>query len=247
MIVAAVSLQALVTLLPADTPRMNDISLHWPVFLFAAAASVVTGLLFGLTPALKMASPNLRESLLSGSRSVAGKAGQFRVSMMLVIGQIALSVVVITAAGLMLHSLWSLSKVNPGFVSDRVVTAEVSLDANACSVQGRCQAFFATLLDQAHRLAGVEDVALTDSLPLRAPVGGYVYDAEGHPRSARTEAMQATARIVSPAYMSALGIQSVRGRLLEQQDTSGASRAAVISLPRSTVILGMKYARQHNS
>ena len=229
LIVAAVSLQALVTLLPADTPRMNDISLHWPVFLFAAAASVVTGLLFGLIPALKMASPNLRESPLSGSRSVAGKAGQFRVSMMLVIGQIALSVVVITAAGLMLHSLWSLSKVNPGFVSDRVVTAEVSLDANACSVQGRCQAFFATLLDRAHGLAGVEDVALTDSLPLRAPVGGYVYDAEGHPRSARTEAMQATARIVSPAYMSALGIQSVRGRLLEQQDTSGASRAAVIS------------------
>jgi ABC-type antimicrobial peptide transport system permease subunit len=60
-------------------------------------------------------------------------------------------------------------------------------------------------------------------------VGGFVYDAEGHPRSARTEAMQATARIISPEYMSALGIQSVRGRLLEQQDTSGTSRAAVIS------------------
>ncbi|MGA2650007.1 MAG: ABC transporter permease [Terracidiphilus sp.] len=157
LIVAAGSLQALITLLPADTPRMNEISLHWPVFLFAAAASVVTGLLFGLIPAIKMASPNLRDALHSGSRSVAGKAGQFRVSMMLVIGQIALSVVVITAAGLMLHSLWSLSQVNPGFVTDRVVTAEVSLDANACSAHGRCQAFFETLLEHARGLSCCAD------------------------------------------------------------------------------------------
>ena len=229
LIVAAGSLQALITLLPADTPRMNEISLHWPVFLFAAAASVVTGLLFGLIPAIKMASPNLRDALHSGSRSVAGKAGQFRVSMMLVIGQIALSVVVITAAGLMLHSLWSLSQVNPGFVTDRVVTAEVSLDANACSAHGRCQAFFETLLEHARGLSGEEDVALTDSLPLRAPVGNFVYDAEGHPRAARQEALRATRRIVSPGYISALGIQLVRGRLLEERDTSGTSRAAIIS------------------
>jgi predicted permease len=229
LIVAAVSLQTLVTLLPADTPRMNDISLHWPVFLFAAAASVVTGLLFGLIPALKMASPNLRDALHSGSRSVAGKAGQFRVSMILVIGQIALSVVVITVAGLMLHSLWSLNQVNPGFQTDRIVTAEVSLDANACSMQGRCQAFFQTLIEHARGIAGAEDVALTDSLPLKAPMGDYVYDAQDHPRNARQEALRATARIVSPGYISALGIQTVRGRLLEQQDTSGASPAAVIS------------------
>ena len=132
LLAAAAGLQALVTLLPADTPRISDVSLHWPVFLFAAAASVVTGVLFGLIPALRMASPNLRESLHSGGRSMAGKAGQFRVSMLLVMGQIALSVVIITAAGLMLRSLWSLSEVNPGFRADRMVTAEVSMDANAC-------------------------------------------------------------------------------------------------------------------
>jgi hypothetical protein len=79
LIAAAAGLRALVTLLPADTPRVGDVSLHWPVFLFAAAASVVTGFLFGLIPAMRMASPNLLESLHSGSRSVAGKAGQFRI------------------------------------------------------------------------------------------------------------------------------------------------------------------------
>ena len=153
LVAAAASLQALVSLLPADTPRLSEVSLHWPVFLFAAIASVATGILFGLIPALRMASPNLRDSLHAGSRSVAGKAGQFRVSMLLVMGQIALSVVVITAAGLMLHSLWSLLQVNPGFRTDRIVTAEVSMDADACRAMpataggaavpsGRCAAFY---------------------------------------------------------------------------------------------------------
>ena len=111
---AAASLQMIASLLPAGTPRISDIALRWPVFLFAAGASVLTGVLFGLIPALHMSSPNLRDSLHAGSRSVAGKAGQFRVSMMLVIGQIALSVMVITAAGLMLRSLWKLSRSKPG-------------------------------------------------------------------------------------------------------------------------------------
>jgi predicted permease len=240
LIAAAAGLRALVTLLPADTPRLSDVSLHWPVFLFAAAASVVTGFLFGLIPAMRMASPNLLESLHAGGRTVAGKAGQFRISMILVVGQIALSVVVITAAGLLLHSLWSLAQVNPGFSTDRIVTAEVSMDATACqswpgaatsseTAKGRCQQFFSTLLNRMHGLAGEESVAMTDSLPLNGPIANYVYDAEGHPRDARQGALMATGRTVTPGYFGTLGIGLVRGRLLEDQDASGASRAVVIS------------------
>lgn len=239
LVAAAAGLQALITLLPADTPRISDVSLHWPVFLFAAAASVVTGVLFGLIPALRMASPNLRESLHSGGRSVAGKAGQFRVSMLLVMGQIALSVVIVTAAGLMLRSLWSLSEVNPGFRTDRMVTAEVSMDANACPTWlvntqgqepgGRCQQFFSTLLDRLRGLPGAESVALTNALPLNGRQGNYVYDAEGHPRDARQGALLATGRLVSPGYFATLGISLEKGRLLEEQDESGASHAVVIN------------------
>jgi predicted permease len=228
LIAAAAGLRALVSLLPANTPRIGEISIHWPVFLFAAGASVLAGILFGLIPALKMASPNLREALHSGSHSVAGKPGQYRVSMVLVIGQIALSVVVITAAGLMLHSLWSLAQVNPGFRTSHIVTAEVSMDANACQAKGRCDAFFSTLLDRAHGLPGEEGVALTDSLPLVGIRGNYVYDAQGHPRDARQEALLATKRVVSPGYFTTLGMSLVRGRLLNAQDDSGASRAVVI-------------------
>jgi len=241
LLAAAASLRLVVTMLPADTPRIADVSLQWPVFLFAAAASVATGILFGLIPALKMASPNLRESLHAGGRTVAGKTGQYGASMLLTMAQIALSVVVITAAGLMLHSLWSLSQVDPGFQTSRIVTAEVSMDANACpvdpsatasaptgTVQGRCQAFFATLLDRMRGLTGEESVALADSLPLSGQGRLYVYDAQGHPRDAHQGARLAGMRTVTRGYFATLGVALERGRLLDEQDASGTSRAVVI-------------------
>ena len=229
LLAAAASLQGLVRLLPADTPRLNEISLDWRVFLFAGLASLLTGFIFGLIPALKMASPNLQGALHASSRGVAGKAAQFRVSMVLVIGQIGLSVVVITAAGLLLHSLYSLSKVDPGFRTERVVTAEVSLDATACRQEGRCNAFFTRLLNDVKGIAGMESVALTDSLPLSGRDSNYVYDAEAHPRDARQGALLATGRTVSPDYFATLGMRLMRGRLLTRQDESGSSHAVVIN------------------
>lgn len=229
LMAASSSLHLIAKLLPADTPRMNDFGLHWHAFLFAAAVSVFTGLLFGMVPALRMASPDLQSTLRSSGRGAAGGASHFRAAIVLVMGQIGLSVVVITAAGLMLHSLYSLSRVNPGFRTDRIVTAEVSLDSNACAEKGHCLAFFDTLLDRAKGIAGTENVALTDSLPLSGRNNNYVYDAEGHPRQARELAFLGMERTVSPDYFATLGIKLTAGRLLADQDASGASRAVVIN------------------
>ncbi|WP_222439802.1 ABC transporter permease [Alloacidobacterium dinghuense] len=226
---AALSLRALTRLLPADTPRIADVGLHWDVFLFAAVASVLTGVLFGLVPAMRMASPHLQKSLRSGGLSVAGRGSQFRVSMLLVVGQIGLSVVVITAAGLMLHSLYSLSQVNPGFRTGRIVTAEVSLNASACRQPGYCLAFFQQVEQKARTIAGVEDAALVDTLPMTGWDLSYIYDAEGHPRDARQVAKQAAGRTVSTGYFETVGLHLLRGRLLTDSDQSGASRAAVIN------------------
>ncbi|HMD22222.1 MAG TPA: FtsX-like permease family protein, partial [Alloacidobacterium sp.] len=173
--------------------------------------------------------PHLQKSLRSGGLGVAGRGSQFRVSMLLVVGQIGLSVVVITAAGLMLHSLYSLSQVDPGFRTDRIVTAEVSLDASACRQPGRCHAFFQQLEQKVRTIAGVDDAALVDTLPMTGWDLGYVYDAEGHPRDARQVAKQAAGRTVSTEYFGTVGLKLLRGRLLEDSDQSGKSRAAVIN------------------
>lgn len=238
LVAAVAGLQTLISLLPSDTPRIAEISIHWPVFLFATAASLVTGLLFGFIPALKMSSPHLTEALHAGSRSVTGKPGQFRVSTGLVIAQIALSVMVISAAGLMLHTLWDLSQVDPGFRTSRIITAQVSLDANTCPdphitpgapAPGRCQVFFTSLLDRLQGLPGQQSVALTGALPLQGQLGSYVFDAQGHPRDARQGALLATGRVVSPGYFTTLGMSLVRGRLLDAQDAAGVSHAVVIN------------------
>ena len=232
LMAAAASLQVFVRLLPADTPRLGNVALHGSVLLFAGIASVVAGFLFGLIPAVKASntvSSQLLDTLRSGSRSFSGKASQFRLSRFLVIGQIASSVVVITVAGLLLHSLYKLSQVNPGFNTDRIVTAEIALDPTACQQTGRCESFFQTLLDRARGIEGTQSVALTDSLPMSGWDTNYVYDAEGHPRQARQGASIATGRTVSSDYFSVLGLQLLRGRLLTPSDASGASRAAVIN------------------
>lgn len=223
------SLRGLALVLPADTPRLADIGLHWHVFLFAGSASVLTGLLFGLVPALKMASTNLQQTLRSGSLSVIGKGASFRVSMALVVGQIGLSVVVITTAGLLLHSLYGLSRVQPGFKTNKVITAEVSLDATACRQPGHCQGFFQDLIRKAGSTPGIESAALVSTLPMSGYDLSYVYDAEGHPRDARQGAKLAAGRTVSSGYFSLIGLRLIRGRLLDDSDQTGTSRAIVIS------------------
>jgi predicted permease len=227
--IAFASLRALTLALPADTPRLADIGLHWHVFLFAGAASVLTGVVFGLVPALKMASPDLQQTLRAASLSVAGKGASFRVSMALVIGQIALSVVVITVAGLLLHSLYGLSHVQPGFETAGATTAEVSLDANACGRHGYSKAFFDNLVRHLNGQAGVETAAVVSQLPLTGFDLGYVYDAEDHPREAREGAKLAASRTVSPGYFPLMGLHLLRGRLFNVSDEGGQTRAVVVS------------------
>jgi ABC-type antimicrobial peptide transport system permease subunit len=133
---AFASLRLFVRLLPADTPRIQDVSLHPGDVVFTLCASVFAGLIFGLIPSIKMASMNLLGTLRIGGRALMGMGAGFRLSMILVVAQIGLTVVVITAAGLVLHSLYKLTRVDPGFRTDHTVTAEVSLDAAACKQKG---------------------------------------------------------------------------------------------------------------
>jgi predicted permease len=227
LIAAWVSLRLFVGLLPADTPRVQDISLHGGDVAFTLGASLLAGLLFGLIPAVKMATMNLLGTLRAGGRGMVGRG--FGLSMALVMAQIGLTVVVITAAGLVLHSLYRLSQVDPGFRTDHIVTAEVSLDGSVCRDKGRCQSFFETLTDRTQSMAGVEALALTDALPLSGREDNYVFDAEDHPRDARQGALLATGRTVTPGYFDVLGLRLLRGRLLTAQDASGATHAVVVN------------------
>jgi predicted permease len=228
---ALASLRVFVHLLPADTPRIQDVSLHWTALLFTLGASVLAGLLFGAIPSFKLATINLLSTLRLGSRSMTG-GSRFSASTMLVVAQIGLSVLVITAAGLVLHSLYNLSQVDPGFRTDHIVTAEVALDSGTCQnnrSKGRCRAFWDALLARSGEISGAEKLALADALPLSGHDNNYVYDAEDHPRDWQQGAFVGTSRTVTPDYFDVLGLHLVRGRLLTAEDATGGSRAVVVN------------------
>jgi predicted permease len=137
--------------------------------------------------------------------------------------------VVITASGVMLRSLSRLSSTDPGFRTDRVISAQVSLDRAACALKGSCTIFYQNLLDRAHGLPGVTGVALINVLPLTGFDTWYVFDAEGHPRSPTQLSMEASSRVVSADYLKLMGIPLERGRLFTPSDASGASRAVIVN------------------
>jgi predicted permease len=233
MLLAAISLSALKLVLPPDTPRLANLALHGDVFLFAAAISLVTGILSGLVPALQSGNKDLQGSLRMNAGNVFGTAHRFRISRLLVVGQIALAVIVITAAGVMLRSLSKLAATNPGFRAQQTLTAQISLNRGPvrdnCAQKGSCLAFFEDLLDRAQGLPGVESAALVDRLPMTGNDEWFDFDAEGHPRTARERGFQSSGRIASPSYFNLMGIHLLRGRLFNASDYSGSTRAALIN------------------
>src|SRR5580692_11209148 len=233
ILLATMSLGALKLVLPPDTPRLANLALHGDVFLFAAAISLLTGVLAGLVPALQAGNQDLQGSLRVNAGNVFGAAHRFRISRLLVVGQIALAVVVITAAGVMLRSLARLASTNPGFRAEQTMTAQISLNRgpvrNNCAQKGSCLAFFENLLDRAQGLPGVESAALVDRLPMTGFDNWFDFDAEDHPRTPRQQGFQSSGRIASPSYFNLMGIHLLRGRLFTASDYAGTTRAALIN------------------
>ena len=233
VLLAALSLNALKLVLPPDTPRLANLALHSDVFLFAAGVSLLTGILSGLVPAIQAGNRDLQGNLRTNAGNVFGNAHRFRISRLLVVGQIALAVVVITAAGVMLRSLSRLANTNPGFRAEQTLTAQISLDRGSlrddCLRKGSCLAFFRDLLDRAQGMPGVESAALVDRLPMTGFDVWFDFDAEGHPRTARQLALKASGRIASPSYFHLMGIHLLQGRLFNPSDYSGTTRALLIN------------------
>jgi predicted permease len=230
---AALSLNALKLVLPPDTPRLANLALHGDVFLFAAAISLFTGILSGLVPALQAGNRDLQGSLRVNAGNVFGTAHRFRISRLLVVGQIALAVIVITAAGVMLRSLSKLAATNPGFRAQQTLTAQILLDRselrNDCARKGSCLAFYETLIERAQSLPGIEAAALVDRLPMTGNDEWFNFDAEGHPRTPRQTSFESSGRIASASYFNLMGIHLLRGRLFNSSDYAGTTRAALIN------------------
>ncbi len=206
---------------------IERIAIGWPVLLFALGASLATGALFGVVPAIQASSTQPARDL-AGTRTTETR-GSARMRSVVVAAQVAVSVMLLVASGLFLKTVSSLVQTDPGFQVEHLLTAEIGLPrAKYQEPQARVQ-FFESLLDEVRALPGVRAAGMVTALPLRNPGNNiYVWPA-GKPPVERTEANIAFTRMVLPGYFEAIGIPLLMGRTLERTDTADRPPVLVIN------------------
>jgi putative ABC transport system permease protein len=220
----------LVAASPRDLPRVGEISVDPGVLAFTLGISILTGLLFGLAPALAATRQNPGAFLKEGGRGSTSGLAHNRLRGFLVVGEVALSLVLLVSAGLLVRSFIRLLQVAPGFNPDRMVTMWMNFTSAAYSEKGRSTRLLEELLPRVAALPGVESVAISNDLPLEgddtttgvATVDGRQMFERGHQPLMGVHA-------VSPGYFRAMGIRLLRGRELSASDTANSHSVAVIN------------------
>ncbi|WP_163866130.1 ABC transporter permease [Myxococcus eversor] len=217
----------LLALVGESLPRAADVSLDTRSLLFTGGVSLLSGLLFGLVPALQASRADLNAAMRGNSRGTAGgRSGRLRSG--LVVGQVAFALVLLVGAGLFGRSLLVLLSVDPGFRPEGVLTAQLSLPGTSYDTPERQGTFQRELLGRLQALPGVESVGLTNLLPLgRSMTFGFAIDGRTKEPDEVWPAVQL--RTVSPDYPRTLGLKLREGRLLEETDGPGAAWAVVIN------------------
>jgi predicted permease len=234
---AAVGVPLLKSVLPGDTPRLAAVSLDWRALLFAGGLAAATGIACGMLPALRLLgaagpSRNLLPALRSAERSAAGGAERRRLSAGLVVVEVAVSVILVTGAGLLARTLGHLLSVAPGFRSEHVLTASVTPDDARCKTAAQCIGLYDGLLDRLRALPGVTRAAAATDLPLtgKAEARQVAVDLEDHPVAPGTPAFVAQEHDVTPEYFATLGVPLVAGRAFDGSEGSRPERVALVNV-----------------
>jgi putative ABC transport system permease protein len=226
-----------VSLLKAMAPQMGgmtvplfeEMSIDGRVLIFTAGISLLSGLAFGLVPALQAAKPNLQQVLKESDRSVSGTRQRHRILAWFTVGEVALSLVVLTCAGLMIHSYYRAQKADPGFDPRNLLCLETDLPFYKYGAKESRVAFYQQVLERVAALPGVESVALNNLPPLRMINCGNVFEVEGRPPAAPGEWLVSEYRLVNADYFQAMRIPLKNGRHFSAQNHAGSAPEMIIN------------------
>lgn len=225
VVLARWTVDVLLALAPAGRiPRIEMIQIDGWVIAFAIAASAVTGILFGLAPALRLTRRRFSGPLLPGGRTVVRGQEGFRAA--LVVAEIALALVLLTGAGLLAKSFLRLRAVDPGFRPDNVVRLSVELPESTYDDPAELHAFHEDMLSRLGALPGVDAAGIVNWLPLGTQHLNGDFAVEGAAQNARFNVDKTAA---SPGYFSAMGIRLLRGREFSEQDRGSSLGVAIVS------------------
>jgi putative ABC transport system permease protein len=215
----------LISLSPETIPRLNEITIDGRTLAFTIAVSLLTSLVFGLLPAVRVSRPDLQVALKQGGQTSAGGSGLLR--SVLVVAEVSLTLVLLVGAGLLTKSFWRLLQVNPGFDSDNVLTMQIALPESEYKEEYQTIAFHRQMLGRLESLPGVEAAGIINNLPLGGiDINSYLWT-EDDPSHKQTTS--SGFRVVSPDYFRTMRIPLVKGRLFTEQDKEGSLPVGVIS------------------
>jgi putative ABC transport system permease protein len=229
LLLAKAALAPLLSLAADSVPQGLPIGLdHW-VLLFTAGVSLLTGILFGIVPAMRTAKQDLRETLNEGARGSTVGPGQHRLRGSLVAMEIAFAMLLLVGSGLLLRSFSRLQEVPPGFQPDHLFVADLPLSQTAYAQPAQRAEFFDRLVERAKALPGVRSAAAASFLPVSG--GGSIihFNIKGQPPKTPNEFIAAGYRAITPGYLETLGVPLIQGRLLTASDHEKAPPVVVIN------------------
>jgi putative ABC transport system permease protein len=228
LLLAAWGVTLLLKLYPDSLPRLEEVTIDPRVLGFTAFVTLITGVIFGLAPALQMTKVDLHSALKQGSRSATGSAGSRRLRGALVVAEIALSLVLLISAGLLLTSFRQLMQVDPGFDAHNVLTLRLRMPDIKYPEAAQTTGFLNDVMRRVAALPGVQQVSVTSGFPLGRN-GEEDYWIEGQPEPKRREDWPAAVmQSVSETYHETLGIKLLTGRLFNEHDTADSPPVVLV-------------------
>ena len=229
LVIAYAGLLLLRAFIPQNISQAREISLDLKVLGFTLGVSLLTGLIFGLAPAIQAMRFNQSETLKEGGRdSVTGRSGK-RLRGLLVTAEVAVSLVLLIGAGLLINSFLRLRNIDPGFDAGNLLTMKIELPEPKYAEFEKRTAFYSDLVQRVQALAGVRSAAVTTNLPLYRQGNSISVRIEGRPDPPPGQELIVVTRVISPGYFDTMSIPLLAGRQLSDQDTENTPNAIVIS------------------
>lgn len=219
----------LIALSPKDLLGVHRVALDRRVLVFTAAVSLITGVLFGLVPAIAASRTNLNETLKEGGRDSGGGGSSRRIRNAFVVAEVALALVLLVGSGLMIKSLWRLQSVDPGFDSSKLLTARLLLPNSKYNKDGQRIEFFKQLVERLQSQPGVRNATAIDSLPFGGPGSATGFTISGQPAPAPGEVPTCDVRVIEPNYFDAIGIPLLEGRNFTEREANQVSRVVIVN------------------
>jgi predicted permease len=229
LVLAAVALRVGISFLPETLSRSRTIGLDWPVAFFAIALAVLTGLFCGMIPAFAATRTSVNDALKEGGRTGTSGAGHARLRSALVIAELAVALVLLTASGLLLRSFDKMRSVDLGFHTDHMLTAAYSLPRQQYSTQAAIDAFNLSVQSKLEQLPAVQAVGITSLLPAANQDVRATFTPEGYSPSKEGGLNLVWAPQVAGDYFNAAGIRIVRGRAFTTADTADSQLVVIVN------------------